>query len=88
MTSEQKYDKLIGILVITAILLIAAVQWGASQTRSGSSVSGTVISGSDLGFRVDERIGDVITGSVVVRINGEWFATGPARIIRPAPASK
>jgi hypothetical protein len=44
----------------------------------------TVISGSDLGFRVDGRKGNAPLGTLVVRINGQWveaeFGTGVKRL--------
>jgi hypothetical protein len=35
------------------------------------------ISGSDLGFRVERQRGDHMTGTLVVRINGEWVVAEP-----------
>jgi len=33
----------------------------------------TVISGSDIGFRMDRRRGNTAVGRFVVRINGQWL---------------
>lgn len=76
--------KHIGLFVIWAASLVFASEWGQTQTVSKSSATPTVITGNDLGFRVDERIGDVMAGTLVVRVDGEWLATGPTRTIRPA----
>jgi hypothetical protein len=36
-----------------------------------------ILSGADVGFRIEGKNGDgVPVGSVVVRVNGEWIATG------------
>jgi len=35
-----------------------------------------VLSGSDLGLRVEARRGEAILGSLVIRIDGEWVAVG------------
>jgi hypothetical protein len=35
-------------------------------------VSPTVISGNDIGFRIDRRRGSTPVGTLVVRINGQW----------------
>jgi len=37
-----------------------------------------IISGGDLGFRVARQQGNCVTGTLVVRINGEWFDAEPA----------
>jgi hypothetical protein len=80
--------KRIGFIVIWAASLVFASSWGQSQTVPKNSAAPTIISGSDLGFRVDERSGDVVAGTLVVRINGEWLATGAARTLRPAATVK
>src|SRR5436190_11252837 len=77
----KSYYKRIGFIVIWAASLVFVSEWGHTQTASNSGTP-TIISGNDLGFRVDERIGDVVAGTLVVRMNGEWLATGPARTIR------
>ena len=38
----------------------------------------TVMSGSDIGFRIQGREGDRVLGTLVVRINGEWIVAEPA----------
>ena len=39
---------------------------------SVSPAAAEVISGSDLGFRIDSRKGDTPVGRLVIRINGQW----------------
>ena len=43
-----------------------------------------VVSGADLGFRVEATQGDVLVGTLVVRVNGQWVETrsaaGPKRL--------
>jgi hypothetical protein len=42
------------------------------QSRPNSEPP-TVISGSDIGFRVENRRGNTAVGRFVVRINGQWL---------------
>jgi hypothetical protein len=37
-----------------------------------------VLSGADIGFRVQGDRGDHVVGTLVVRMNGEWIAAEPA----------
>jgi hypothetical protein len=41
----------------------------------------TIISGNDVGFRVERMQGELPIGSVVVRINGRWVDTNPPRLV-------
>jgi hypothetical protein len=50
--------------------LLAAGVWVRAQTIQPQTP--TVISGSDLGFRIDSRRGNTPVGVLVVRINGQW----------------
>jgi len=59
---------------IVSLILVAAV--GRAQAPRGATP--TIISGSDLGFRVERQRGDRVTGTFVVRINGEWVVAEPA----------
>jgi len=43
----------------------------------------TIISGSDIGFRVEHQRGDHVTGTLVVRINGNWWDVEPATGVKP-----
>ena len=60
--------------------MLAAGVWGHAQTTlplprpapSPGQTQQTVISGSDLGFRVDGRKGNTPLGRFVVRIDGQW----------------
>ena len=70
----------INLIVLTVFLVLAAVWASAQVTRPPSEtglnpmdlVAPTVISGSDLGFRIESREGNVPIGKFVVRINGRW----------------
>jgi len=37
---------------------------------------------SDLGFRVERQRGNRVTGTLVVRVNGEWLVAEPAEGVK------
>ena len=48
----------------------AAGAWARDQATQ--SETPTIVSGPDLGFRIDKRRGNTPVGALVVRINGQW----------------
>jgi hypothetical protein len=69
-----------------AISLLVVGAW-STATAQRSSEQPTVISGNDLGFRVDSvGKGGVRIGTLVVRIDGKWVDTefSPKMAMRPA----
>jgi hypothetical protein len=48
----------------------------SAQFRVPRQGEGRVISGGDIGFRIDGIDGDKVVGRIVVRINGEWVEAG------------
>ena len=58
-------------LVWLVSLVVVAVATSA-LTWAQTTGEGRIISGSDLGFRVESERGGVPTGRFVVRINGRW----------------
>ena len=72
--------KRIALIVLWALSLIIAGVFAHAQTpaQRGNTPPPTIISGSDLGFRVARQQGNRVTGTLVVRINGEWLDAEPA----------
>jgi hypothetical protein len=75
----------IGVIVLWAASMVAAGAWAqAPAVPAPSSQPPTVISGNDLGFRVDSRKGKTPVGTLVVRVDGQWveveFAVGMKRL--------
>jgi hypothetical protein len=77
--------------LFVAILILGATFAAGRSTDAQAPVpppaqsqAPTVISGGDIGFRVDAQKGNTPVGRLVVRINGQWiepaFATGPQRL--------
>jgi hypothetical protein len=68
-------------LIVLAVFLAGAAVWASAQVgrppsetriRPMDLVAPTVISGSDLGFRIESNKDNVPVGRLVVRINGVW----------------
>ena len=68
-------------LIVLAVFLTGAAVWASAQVgrppsetriRPMDLVAPTVISGSDLGFRIESNKDNVPVGRLVVRINGVW----------------
>ena len=54
--------------------------WVSAQQPApspGLSTPGMVISGTDIGFRVERIERTVVTGRLVVRVNGTWIDARP-----------
>ena len=75
---------------------VVAAFWVLSLLAVGAVVSAQVkawrpipepkvLSGDDVGFRVDGFRGDVPSGAIVIRVNGEWIQAeigGPGAFVR------
>jgi hypothetical protein len=72
--------KRIALVLVSALSLIIVGAFAHAQTpaQRGTTPPPTIISGSDLGFRVARQQGNRVTGTFVVRINGEWLDAEPA----------
>jgi hypothetical protein len=70
-------------------LLVVTVAFVAGRSTTYAQISPSqrpVISGNDIGFRVDRRKGDTPVGVLVVRVNGEWLEPEFSVTARPATA--
>ena len=81
-----------GTFVAITIVLAVAVAWASAQGtqppgRTGPTpmdlVAPTVISGSDLGFRIEGNKGSRPVGRLVVRIEGRWVEASISRVGEP-----
>jgi hypothetical protein len=77
----------IGGIVLSAASIVAAAAWAQAQAPlvpAPSSQPPTILSGNDVGFRVDSRKGKTPVGTLVVRVDGQWveveFAAGMKRL--------
>jgi hypothetical protein len=71
------------VLVVWGVLMFAAGMW-AQVPRVELRVPQTepVISGDDLGFRVENRRGNTVVGRFVVRIDGQWLEIQESTIMK------
>jgi hypothetical protein len=60
------------LIILWLVSMVAAGAWGYAQAVLPSGQAPVVLSGSDLGFRVEGRRGNTPSGRFVVRINGQW----------------
>ena len=87
-------------LVVVALWVapvFVAGMWGHAQTQApprqprpapGQALpQPDVISGADIGFRVDSRKGDIPVGRLVVRVNGRWVEPEESVQIRRVPTT-
>jgi hypothetical protein len=72
---------------IALLYLVGLVSWASAQALQRRSESTVVLSGSDIGFRVDSHRGSVPIGKLVVRVDGQWveaqFSGGVMKIGAP-----
>ena len=66
----------IALALLWLLSLAATAAWSTARAQDigagGHSATGTIITGEDLGFRVESRRDGVPTGTLVVRIDGKW----------------
>ena len=74
----MSFRKWIVLSAIWGASLAIAGAWAHAQTPAPPvppQTTPNVISGPDVGFRVERREGATAVGSLVVRINGQWVDT-------------
>ena len=60
--------------VTLLVLTVAAAAWTYAQAVMINPVTPTVLTGGDIGFRVNGDRGGTPVGELVVKINGQWVA--------------
>jgi hypothetical protein len=72
-------------LAAVAVTAGAQVPQPAPKPRveSDARVAQNVISGSDIGFRIEGWQGSKPIGTLVVRVDGQWVEPGGARRVMP-----
>jgi hypothetical protein len=59
-------------ILLSAVMLFLGGWAYAQIVRDVVPVNPTVLSGPDVGFRVEGQRGDVAVGTLVIRVNGQW----------------
>jgi hypothetical protein len=77
------------LVVLWACSLFGAGAWASAQGRQWTPLAPSVLAGDDVGFRVEWMNGRTPTGTLVVRVNGEWvearIGKGPGEQVVPRP---
>ena len=58
--------------VSIVLILIAATAWATAQLVMVEPVTPTVMTGGDVGFRVEGLRAGQPVGTIVVKVNGQW----------------
>jgi len=59
-------------LILAVVWLISLVSVGSAQAPAWRPVPPKVLLGDDVGFRVEGMRGEVPTGVIVIKVNGNW----------------
>ena len=68
----------VGLVVAWVASLVAVAAIAMAQARSPQSAPPTVISGDNLGFRVEGMQAGVPQGRIVIRVDSQWVEVGLA----------
>ncbi len=81
----------IAVLWVLSLLVVGAMSMSAQVPRpDGASLpyrlniteAPTVVSGNDVGFRIERTVKGVPTGRVVIRVDGRWTDTATTVSVR------
>ena len=75
----MRVKHLVGALFATLLVVIAAA-WLTAQVVAVRPVPPKVMTGADVGFRVEGIRGSTPVGVIVVRVNGEWVEADIAKV--------
>jgi hypothetical protein len=73
-----------GLMLLSAFALVAAASIARGQARETVPLPNPiVVSGNDVGFRIEGQQGRTPVGKIVVRIKGEWVEAAIAPMGKP-----
>ena len=61
---------IVGVVWLLSLVVVAA--WAAQSFEYRKLPEPRILTGEDVGFRVEGLYGNTPTGSIVVRVNGQW----------------
>jgi hypothetical protein len=80
------FRRRLGRVVLAVVALVGAGAWASAQVYQSEPIDPPlVLSGPDVGFRLESRRGEAIYGKVVVRVDGQWIevnVSGPGPLRR------
>ena len=65
------------VLLVSAVMMFLAGWAYAQVARPIVPLTPTVLSGADVGFRVEGHRAGVAVGTLVIRVNGQWVEADP-----------
>lgn len=71
-------------VTLVVLMVVLAGAWTYAQSVAIQPVTPTVLSGADVGFRVEGNRGGMPVGTLVVKVNGQWVEAE----VSPLPHSK
>ena len=74
--------KRIALILLWALSLIIVGVFAHAQTPTQSKPDTRILSGNDIGFRVERSGKDVVGGTWLVRINGNWIPAEPVERLK------
>ena len=66
-----------------SLIIVGAIARAQTPAQRAGRADPSIISGGDLGFRIERQRGDHVTGTFVVRINGNWWDVEPPTGLKP-----
>ena len=77
---------ILGVLWCASLVAVASAR---EQSVQVVPLEPKIISGGDIGFRIDSMQGNVPIGTFVIRLNGKWVeprsTMKPMRVLPPSP---
>lgn len=64
-------------MLVAAVMLFGAGWVYAQVLRQVSPVNPTIVSGDDIGFRVEGHRGGIAIGTLMVKVDGKWVEADP-----------
>ena len=73
----------LAVLALVVLGSLLSLRWVQAQALAVDPVPPRVMTGSDLGFRVEGLRGDKPVGTIVVRVDGQWVEAELGGMARP-----
>ena len=64
--------RFIYVVLATVLTFFVGAAWGSAQAPQPVPAPPTILSGADIGFRIQSRNGVTPIGTLVVRVDGKW----------------
>jgi hypothetical protein len=75
--------KTLTVVILWALSLIIVAEFAQAQRKPRPTPPAPIVlSGNDIGFRVQGDRGDHVVGALVVKIGGEWVPAEPADSVK------